>query len=166
MQGGKLQKKTATFPKVRRCGLDQTIGVNPGINTPQRALHYTHSRTGHMEGLSNIWDRPPKRINFKNNLQIFNFSCISTIQSFSALACVLWVLVSKVVLVHSKRSGAWLPTGKEVPGRKFLEGSAEPGNSSRSSFSCPHQPAPVDQSGRVNGNSVIYERKYLKIFKK
>ena len=106
VHGGEIAKKTATFPKVRRCGLDQTIGVNPGINTPQRALHYTHSRTGHMEGLSNIWDRPPKRINFKNNLQIFNFSCISTIQSFSALACVLWVLVSKVDLVHSKRSGA------------------------------------------------------------
>ena len=62
---------------------------------------------------------------------IFNLSCTynpiySSINSFtsvlySSLACVLWILVSKVVLVHSKRSVSWLPTGKSAKAtRKFL----------------------------------------------
>ena len=37
----KLGKKPATFAKARRCGLNQTIGVNRGINSPPRAVHCT-----------------------------------------------------------------------------------------------------------------------------
>ena len=150
--GGKLPKKMQHLQKCWRCGLDQTIGVNPRINTPRRAMLCTHSRTGHMDELFDICDRPKLRNNFD-----FQLTVALTIQFISSvclllctfvLACVLWILVSKFIV-------------RGLSPDYQLERSATPGNSSRSSFSCQHPRLnrTVDLSVQVNGNLVIYQRK-------
>ena len=132
--------------------MSQTIGVNPRINTPRRAMLCTHSRTGHMDELFDICDRPKLRNNFD-----FQLTVALTIQFISSgclllctfvLACVLWILVSKFIV-------------RGLSPDYQLERSATPGNSSRSSFSCQHPRLnrTVDLSVQVNGNLVIYQRK-------
>ena len=146
---GRIAKKLV---KVWRCGLSQTIGVNPRINTPRRAMLCTHSRTGHMDELFDIWDRPKLRNNFDFQFQwhwqsnLFLPFCL--LLCTLVLACVLWILVSKFIV-------------RGLSPDYQLERSATPGNSSRSSFSCQHPRLnrTVDLSVQVNGNSVIYQRK-------
>ena len=86
----------------------------------------THSRTGHMEEKSDLRDKAPKKKGSRTTF-ICKFSGIDNsllpfylLWCTFVLACVLWLLVSKVVLVHSKRSVGWLATGKKCKTRKFL----------------------------------------------
>ena len=84
----------------------------------------THSRTDHMEEKFDVPDWPKLKNNFdfqfqwhwQSNLFLPFYLLLCTF----VLACVLCLLVSKVVLVHSKRSVGWLATGKKCKTRKFL----------------------------------------------